>query len=96
MFISFLYLGAEDAGTGTIYHIILYSSGHFALIFFPYLGIPCFLYFHPVNLYYPMFALFAVGGVAVAVVVRRAARGSTRHSVGSHGTLLCPESSSSY
>jgi len=27
----------------------------------------------------PMFALFSVGGVAVAVVVRRAARGSTRH-----------------
>jgi hypothetical protein len=27
----------------------------------------------------PMFALFAVGGVAVAVVVRRAARASTRH-----------------
>jgi hypothetical protein len=27
----------------------------------------------------PMFALFAVGGAAVAVVVRRAARASTRH-----------------
>merc|ERR1711957_715892 len=27
----------------------------------------------------PMFALFSVGGVAVAVVIRKAARGGTRH-----------------